>query len=331
LKNTDIADKLFKEGALPEPAYRKLISIYSEKLFSVGLELKIILYAGILLLSSGLGILVYKNIDSIGHLAVISFIAFVSMGCFAYCYVKHIPYSNQKVNSVNVFADYILLLGCLTFATFMGYLQYQYSAFGLHKEIAFLIPALVFFIMAYYFDHIGVLSMAITALAGFVGIAITPTELLSHNDFSSHRIILSGLGLGAAIVGAALILNRKNIKRHFTFTYLNFSIHLLFISCLSGLFIFNAWYGFISLFALFAFLVMRHAYKVKSFYFLLFTVIYVYICVSYIFFKLLVIPFLPDAMGSLIDLVLLYFIASSVSVVLFLRSVNKKFKPHADI
>jgi hypothetical protein len=329
LKDSEIAEKLCKEGALSEASCQKIGSAYSSPLFSIGIELRSVLYIGILLLSSGLGVLVYKNIDSIGHIAVLSFIALVSAGCFAYSYSKRLPYTNQKIVSPNTLADYILLLGCLTFATFMGYLQYQYSAFGPHNEIAFLIPAIIFFAVAYYFDHLGVLSMAITALAGFIGITITPLQLLSSNDFSSGRIIFSGIGLGAALVGTAFYLNKRKIKSHFTFTYLSFSMHLLFISILAGLFIDDIWLIFILPLALFSFLVVKYAYAEESFYFLLFAVLYTYIGVSTVFFKLML---LMDHQGdSLILLVPMYFIATSVYMIVFLRKANKQFKPHDNI
>lgn len=329
MEDIQIAEKLFKEQAIREPSYQKISSANTSRLFSVGIELRSILYIGILALSTGLGILVYKNIDSIGHIAVISFIALLSAGCFAYCFTKRLPYSNQKVVSSNTLADYILLLGCLTFATFMGYLQYEFSAFGPHNEIAFLIPAIIFFTVAYYYDHVGVLSMAITAFAGFIGITITPLQLLDHNDFSSNQIIFSGLGLGAVLVCTALVLDKKDIKKHFTFTYLNFSMHLLFVSALAGLFTSDIWAMFIPILALFVFLVIRHAYKERSFYFLLFAVLYAYIGVSYIFFKGL---WSVDHSGdSMIFLVPLYFIGTSIYMVIFLRGVNKKFKPNDNL
>ncbi len=328
MDNNQIAEKLLKDQAIGEESYQKISASYNSRLFSIGIELRSILYIGILALTSGLGVLVYKNIDSIGHVAVVAFIALVSAGCFAWCYTKRQPYSNQKVQSNNTLADYILLLGCLTFATFMGYLQYQFSVFGPHNEIAFLMPAILFFTIAYYYDHIGVLSMAITALAGFIGITITPLRLLDSNDFSSARIILSGLGLGGALVGAAIILNNRDIKKHFTFTYLNFAIHLLFISTIAGLCTEDFWPAYILALGLFTFLVMRYAYKEKSFYFLLFTVIYLYIGVSIVFFRVMA---NIDHGDSLILLGPMYFIASAVYVVVFLRGANKKFKPHDNL
>lgn len=321
MKETPITEKLFKDGDLTEPSYQRIISAYSSRLFSVGLEVKTILYIGILLLSTGLGILVYKNIDSIGHMAVLAFIALVSLGCFAYCYVKRQPYSNQKVSSTHILTDYVLLLGCLTFATFMGYMQYIYSTFGLHNEIAFFIPAIIFFTAAYYFDHIGVLSMAITALAGFVGIAITPTSVF-HNDFASERIIITGLGLGTLLVGAALFLNWKDIKSHFTFTYLNFATHLLFISFIAGFAVFDPWMIFILLTGIFAFILIRYAFKEKSFYFLFFGIIYAYIGASCLVVRLMI------TSGEMFGLIYYYFIGSAVLVIYLIRKAYKKIKPN---
>jgi len=324
MKDTTIAEKLFKEGAIGEASYQKVSASYATRLFSVGLEVRTILYLGILLLTSGLGVLVYKNIDSIGHLAIIAFIALVSLGCFAYAYTKRMPYSNQKVISAGVLVDYVLLLGCLTFGTFMGYLQYQYSTFGPHHEIAFLIPAILFFAIAYYFDHIGILSMAITAIAGFIGVVITPTALLSENDFSSERIIYSGLALGIALVATALTLNKRLIKSHFTFTYLNFAMHMLFIACLAGLFLNRGQILFMLPLALFVFLVIQYAYKEKSFYLLLFSLIYGYIGVTYLFFYLFLIR--SNLGDSLIALVPMYFIGSAGGAIVFLRNANKKMR-----
>jgi hypothetical protein len=98
-EDIEIVDKLLKEGTLGEASSQKIKSVYSGRLFSVGFELRTLLYSGILLLSTGLGVLVYKNIDSIGHLAIILFIAAISSACIGYSYMKRLPYSNEKVIS----------------------------------------------------------------------------------------------------------------------------------------------------------------------------------------------------------------------------------------
>lgn len=326
-EDIEIAEGLVKDGSLSEASFQKIKSEYSGRLFSVGFELRTLLYSGIILLSSGLGVLVYKNIDTIGHLAIILFIAAISSACLGYCYMKRLPYSNEKVASEKTLNDYILLLGCLTFITFAGYLQYQYAVFGTHHEISMLLPAILFFTLAYLFDHIGVLSMAITCLAAFVGITITPTELLQRNDFSSEYIIFSGLALGSVLVAAATILSSRNIKKHFKFTYFNFSTHLLFVSCLAGMFCLDSPLIFTVLLGILVGLSLGHANKDKSFYFLLFTVVYGYIGLTYLVFRGLM--KIPNS-GAL-SIAYLYMIGSSVLVILFLISTGKKYKKNASI
>lgn len=285
-EDLQIADKLSQEKYIGEDSLQKIKTFYSSRLFSIGYELRTLLSAGILLLSTGLGILIYNNIDSIGHMAIILFIAAISITCIGFCYVKRLPYSPEKVDSPTVFYDYILLFGCLSFVSFSGYLQYQYSVFGSYNEVSMLIPAILFFALAYYLDHIGALSLGITCFAAFIGISVTPVELLRRNDFQSWHIITSGLILGALLIVTAILLARRNIKRHFKFTYLNFAIHLLFVSCLSGLAVLNIWPVFIIPFAACIYVGYREAIRDKSFYFLFFTVLYGYIGSWIVFVKI---------------------------------------------
>lgn len=173
------------------------------KPFSVHWELKTILYLGVLLLNTGLGLLIYLNIDTIGHQVVIALIAAACIACFWYANKHKAPFSFQKVESPSPYFDYIVLLGCFTFLILEGYLQYQYHVFGEKYGLATFIPMVLFFFVAYYFDHIGVLSMAITALGSWLGIAVTPMDIFQNNDFASARLIYTGIVLGTALCGTA--------------------------------------------------------------------------------------------------------------------------------
>ena len=181
--NLPLFEQLHAGGHVSDASLQKIKAVQSNKLFSVHWEFKAMLYLGVLLLSGGLSILVYKNIDTIGHQVILFVIAAVCAGSFFYCFKKKLPYSNSKVLSPDSFFDYILLLGCLTFITFVGYLQFQYNVFGNRYGLATFIPMLVLFFTAYYFDHLGVHSMAITTLAAWAGIAVTPARILQKNDF----------------------------------------------------------------------------------------------------------------------------------------------------
>ena len=137
--------KLHAGGLISDASFEKIRMRAANQLFSLYWELRAILYIGVLLLSGGIGILIYKNINSIGHTAILLFIALVSAGSFAYCFKKSPAFSFQKIWPLNSFLDYILLLGCLTFISFVGYLQFQYQVFGNRFGLALFIPMVVLF------------------------------------------------------------------------------------------------------------------------------------------------------------------------------------------
>ena len=93
------------------------------------------------------------------------------------------PTDPEKVEQTAPYFDVVLLLGCLLFLALEGYLQYQYEVFGTSYGLAVIIPAVLFFFLAYRYDHQGVLSLAITALASWVGLSATPSKLLVEMIF----------------------------------------------------------------------------------------------------------------------------------------------------
>lgn len=321
---------LQQKGLLSQESFIKVEEQEKNKLFSVHWELKTILYLGILLFTSGLGILVYKNINSIGHQAVLAFIALVFIACFYYCFKNKLPFSYHKVLSPNVFFDYALLLGCISLLIFIAYFQYAYAIFGSRYGLATFIPMLALFFTAYYFDHLGVLSMAITNLAAWLGVTVTPLQLLHQNDFNSNSFIIAGVLLGLLLNCIAYFSERKNIKKHFAFTYINFGMHLLFISLLAALIKYDnlLMYSLIAL-LLTAFYFYKKSVADKSYYILLCTALYIYIALSYVVIHFLLIQN-GDAMAMLY-LTAFYFILSSVLLCIFLIKSNKRLKQHDSI
>jgi len=320
-----IFEKLYAQDAISLASLKKIKEQEGKQLVSLHWELKTLLYLGVLLLSTGLGIVVYKNIDSIGHQAILAFIAIISAGCFYYCVKTKTPFLREKAVTPNAFFDYSLLMGCLTFITFIGYLQFQYQVFCYRYGLASFIPMLVLFFSAYYFDHLGVLSMAITNLAAWAGLAITPASILKENDFSSTTIILTGLLLGVVLIVAGIVSKRRNFKRHFEFTYTNFGANLLFISCLAALFTFDGIYllWFLLLAGISYFFYLK-SFAEKSFYYLLLMSVYLYIGLSYVVIRLLFFT-AHGEIGS-VYISLLYFIGSAIGMIVFLMRMNKKIK-----
>lgn len=299
-----------------------------QKPLSVHADVNTLLYFGILLFASGLGILIYKNIDSIGHTAIITATSTLCVLCFAYCFKKARGYSNEKVESPNALFDYVLLLGCLLLLTLVGYLQFQYQVFGNSWRLATFIPMVVLFMAAYYFDHLGVLSMAITNLAAWAGFTIAPTQIVRENDFHSEQLIFTGIILGAGLVAISFVSVRKKIKAHFAYTYKNFGAHILFISMLAALFLFsNIYFIWFVILAAATFLFVKNAINEKSSYFLVVAALYFYIGLSYFVIETL----FKGSTEAAFYLGFLYFIASGIGLIKVLIHYNKILKKNADL
>jgi hypothetical protein len=99
-------------------------------------------------------------------------------------------------------------------------------------------------------------------------------------------------------------------------------VHVSFIAMLSGYFVFYdngfAWLWLIGVFVL-AYVMYRDAIHHHSFYFLLLTVLYSYIALSCL---------VVQAVGSTrsIELLMMYFILSSIGLVALLIHLNKQIK-----
>ncbi|WP_291913820.1 DUF2157 domain-containing protein [Chitinophaga sp. CB10] len=333
--NIHLFEKMQQDGHLSQASAEKLRNAAATKLFSLHWELKTILYLGVLLLSGGLGILVYKNIDTIGHQVILAAIAAGCAGCFYYCYKHRNPFSWQKVAAPTPFFDYILLLGCLLFITFITYLQGAYAVFANHYGTVAFIPLVVLWFSAYYFDHIGILSLAITNLAAWLGVNVSPYGITEDIFLKDGRLINTGAFLGIALCVADYLSHHFNKKAHFGFTYRNFGTHIIFISCLAGMFSSgiglsisegNQYFLWFTILVVGAWWFLKDAFKHNSFYFLLIVSLYSYLGVSYAVLHLLI---WVDDIGAFYAGIL-YFIASAIALIAFLVKANKKIK-HAGL
>ena len=75
-------DQLAEGKWISSDQHSKINEWLQSKPFSLHWELRTLLYAGVLLLSSGIGIIIYDNIETIGHTAIIVLIAVACAGCF---------------------------------------------------------------------------------------------------------------------------------------------------------------------------------------------------------------------------------------------------------
>lgn len=165
--------------------------------------------------------------------------------------------------------------------------------------------------------------MGITALCAWIGITVTPLDLLSKNDFSGDHIIYTALLIGIVLMLVVYISNERNIKEHFIFTYLNFAANIMFIAALSGIFITEFSLIYLLILGVLVYYFIRYARNNKSFYFLLVSVIYGYIGFTWELFRLLDLAGLYLAFSML---GLVYFIVSCLLIIKFLKGYKKFLK-----
>src|SRR6476659_7332271 len=114
--------ELFGKGIITEEQFNKIDLITSGKIVSVFYELRSLLYLGVLLFTTGAGILIYQNIGELGHLLSIIALTLLTAACFWHVFMKGAPYSNSEVKGPTPYFDYIVLLGSLLFISVLGYL-----------------------------------------------------------------------------------------------------------------------------------------------------------------------------------------------------------------
>jgi len=274
--------ELLEKELINDSQFEKIDAIVSRKLVSVFYELRTLLYLGVMLFTTGAGLLIYQNIGDIGHIVSIAILTLIMIVCFWHAISHAAGYTSTAVKSPTPYYDYIVLLGCLLFVSIQGYLQLQYGLLDNTLGWNTLITALFFFYAAYRFDHIGVLSLAITALASFWSITVSPQKWYNGEFFSDSYLHRTAIVFSISLGAISMLLDKRQIKKHFTFTYLNFCMLIYFAGSVAGLFIEEYMYGvYILLIYAGCFFAWHQARSNKSFLFLLYAFIAGYIATTY--------------------------------------------------
>ena len=115
MQYTNLLNTLLEKEIISPELSSKIEFEEKSKPFSIHWELRTLLYLGITCLATGLGVLIYKNIDTIGHNILIALIALACVGCF-YFALKHIKtFIWEEVKNPENMADFALLGGCVLF------------------------------------------------------------------------------------------------------------------------------------------------------------------------------------------------------------------------
>lgn len=319
---------LLDKNLITENQYQEITSYRSLNIFSLNAELKFFLYLSVLLFTSGIGVLIYNNIDTIGHIAILSLLLIVIGVCFFYCFKNSKGFQKSEVTFEHPVLEYLVLAASILTCIFIGYLQFQYQPFGTHYGLATLVPTLVSFFCAYYFDNKSVLTIAITGLAAYVGLSVTPQDLLNNSNFYSDQTLsYSAIMLGFLLILWTIYSSRIQLKTHFNIIYLTFALHIISIASISSLLDYFEnviWFLFAIVLAVSSFYFYKISHKLRAISLYVFMIIYAYIGLNIFFVRLLENINFSDVWELFIILLPLYFIGSIVMFIKLIKTFNKE-------
>jgi len=159
-----------------------MVAAVRREIVPVGVELRTLAWLGVMMISTGVGILIYKHRDQIGALAIAIALGALAAACYVWVSLRpHAPLD-----------DYVILLGALLISADAGFIETQFHVLGGEWQRHFLLLAIVHAATAYWFDSRAVLSLSIVALAAWLGVE---QRGLFNNElqFAARAFICAGV------------------------------------------------------------------------------------------------------------------------------------------
>lgn len=276
--DTQTLEELRHKRLLTDEQFVALHRIATKRTFSVHYELQGLMYLAVLLLTSGLGVLLYRHAGELKHTVLMAALGLGSLASLGYAFRHGAAYHHGRTEKAVPYLDHIALLGAVLFASLLGYLLYRYPALQHFVGSTTLVTSMWFFFLAYRLDHLGLLALAITALASFFGIQIYQQLSPASSIGAGLRMGGASTTLGAMLAGAGYALDRQGIKRHFSFTYFNYASLLFLAGSLALTFEHRMWFVLLAAGCAAAFAV---AHWTKRFVFLVYAFVFGYVGFSY--------------------------------------------------
>ncbi len=320
----DLFDDLRNRGCISDEGLAAIRNWYAHPKTNLFIELRTLLYIGVLLFTGGLGVFIYTHIEQLGHLTIVAILVLLLLGCLAWSAKVARPFAWHKVESPHTGYDYTLLLAGLLVPILAGYLQAQFGLFGNRWGLASFIPMVILFLLAYYFDHQGILSLAIGNLAAWLGITLKPQLLANFDLFGHPGLIITAFVLGLVLIAFAAFIRTTPYKPHFHDTYQQFGMHLSFLGALAGLMTAeNTWPIWLLLLIATGAWHLRKSFSEKSGYYMIVAVAYIYVGISYVVSAKLLAG-LHDVDGIYANL--FYYLISGITAGMLVHRLHRKIK-----
>lgn len=230
--NPDIAaavPELVRRGVLsPERAALPLRAARRE-LVSVRREIKWLLGFGVLLVTTGVGLLVAESYDRLGPLVIALLLGLAAAGILAWVVRAAPPFSWGAVPSPGLAFDAMLVLGILVAAADLAFVEARFTPLGAAWPWHLLLVALATAAAAVRFDSRAAFSLALSTFAAWRGVSVSllETRLWSWDG----AVAINAVGCGLLFVGLGALMERTGRKPHFE----PVAVHLGWLLILGGL------------------------------------------------------------------------------------------------
>jgi hypothetical protein len=213
---------LHAEGVIDDATAARALARDGGQVFSLHTELRVTLYAGVLLVMAGVGIILARNLDRIGPLAIVLAVALVAVTCA-------LPAARAKLagRALTVTSDYLLLLAVLLGSANLAYAERQFALLGPLWSWHLLLLAFVHAAIAYAFGSSIVLAASLTALAGWFGVGGSPGDALRFS-YSSPELGARALVCAALIAAWRYADRRARADTRFSDVFDHFATNLAF-------------------------------------------------------------------------------------------------------
>ncbi len=224
----DRLDRWKATGVISADQHLLLQSLVRQDRLSLFVELSALLYIGVLSIVGGLTWTFRDYVTNLGDATILAILALLVGASFYYCFSRAVPYDNSEVESPSLVFDYVLYFGCLVLSATLGFIETRFTIFQGWSTHLFL-ASVVFGILSYRFDNRFVLSLAISTLAGYLGLKIDAFDIAD-----TDILRFTALAFGTTLGGLGVWLHRQGIKAHFLDTYLHIGGNVIMMATASG-------------------------------------------------------------------------------------------------
>jgi hypothetical protein len=207
--------ELQHRGMLSAEQAARLGRVARGELVSIRLELQALLYAGVLLVMAGVGLLVGGNLERIGPVTIALALGLGAAGCLAWVWRVAPAFSWGATAAPHLAFDYILLLGALLVAADLAYVETQFTPLGARWPWHLLIVSALYGVLSLRFDSRTLLALALTAFAGWRGVTMSLHDAPLSLMVAGPPVRMNAIGCGALFILLGWMMRRADRKGHF--------------------------------------------------------------------------------------------------------------------